>query len=227
MNAKIAVSIPARTVCDARRMVRKAKQFGADLAEMRLDYLNRGESLGELARAEKMPLIATYRSRKTGGSREVEQDRYVENLIVTAEEGFDYVDVQTGTRDLRYVVNKIHRLGSKTIVSHHDFQKTPTSAQLDAILRLCRASGAGIAKIVTTARKLEDNLRLLAFTQKASRHGRVICFGMGRFGTLSRILSPVYGAAFTFASLDEENPVAPGQLSVRRMRRIYDEMGCT
>jgi 3-dehydroquinate dehydratase type I len=172
-----------------------------------------------------MPLIATFRTRKSGGSREKRKDGYVENLIAAAEEGFDYVDVEIGTRDLRHVINKIHRIGAKTIVSHHDFQKTPTNAQLDTILRLCRASGAEIPKIVTTARKLEDNLRLLAFTQKASKDGSVICFGMGRIGTITRVLSPVYGATFTFASLDDEAPVAPGQISVQRMRRIYNEMG--
>ena len=225
MKPMIVVSIAARTSCNANRMVCKARKLGGDLAEIRLDYLNREESLGEISGAEKMPLIATFRMRKQGGRGEEEKHGNVENLVAAAEEGFDYVDVQIGTRNLRDVINKIHRLGAKIIVSHHDFQKTPTNAQLDRMLRLCRASGAEIPKIVTTARRLEDNLRLLAFTRKASKDGKVICFGMGRIGAMTRVLSPIYGAAFTFASLDDRSSVAPGQISVQRLRRIYNEMG--
>lgn len=82
-----------------------------------------------------------------------------------------------------------------------------------------------MSKLVTTVRRVDENLRLLALTYEAKRKGRVVCFGMGRLGAQSRILSPIYGATFTFASLDEQRTVAPGQISVERMRQIYKDMG--
>jgi 3-dehydroquinate dehydratase type I len=223
MKARIAVAIAARTADEATRMARKAYRLGGDLAEIRLDYLGRGESYEKIAKVDDIPLIATFRSKKRDSQQRKEKG-FADNLIVAAEAGFNYVDIEIETRNLNSVVNKIHRLGARTIVSHHDFQTTPSTPELDNVLRVCRASDAWMPKIVTTVRRLEDNLRLLSFIQKASKDGGLVCFGMGKIGIQSRIFSPIYGASFTFASLDER-PVAPGQISVMRMRRIYDEMG--
>jgi len=225
MRPKIAVSIPARTASEASRKVRSARRLGADLAEIRFDYLEREEPVEKIVRTEAMPLIATFRSRKNGGVRNSEEAERTDALIAAAEAGFNYVDVEMETRNLNAVIGKLRNAGTKTIVSHHDFTRTASDVQLRKVLQLCRNSGATLSKLVTTARKLEDNLRLLALTQEASRQGGLICFGMGRLGVQSRIFSPIYGAAFTFASLDGRRAVAPGQISVSRMRRIYAEMG--
>jgi 3-dehydroquinate dehydratase-1 len=224
MKARIAVVIAARTADEARRLAQKAHRLGGNLAEIRLDYLNKEESYEKITEVDGIPLIATFRSKKRDRQQQKEK-RFADNLIVAAEAGFNYVDIEMETRNLKSAVNKIHRLGSETIVSHHNFQITPPSPELDNVLRICRTSGAWMPKIVTTVRRLEDNLRLLSFIQRTSKDGDLVCFGMGKIGIQSRIFSPIYGASFTFASLDDERPVAPGQISVLKMRRIYDEMG--
>mgnify|MGYP006322735585 FL=1 len=46
---------------------------------------------------------------------------------------------------------------------------------------------------------------------------------MGDYGIISRILSTFYGnSPFTYASLEQS--IAPGQLSVIEMRRIYERI---
>lgn len=225
MKPRIAVSIPARTVSEASRMVGKARRLGADLAELRLDYLKRGEPVGKLAGSRQIPLIATFRSERNGGIRDFKEGERVDMLLAAAETGFNYVDIEMETKNLNAVVHKLSASGAKTIASYHDFARTPSDIALKKVLQLCRDSGASLCKLVATVRRLEDNLRLLAFTKKASKNGGVICFGMGRLGVQSRILSPFYGAAFTFASLDDERAVASGQIPISRMRRIYGEMG--
>jgi len=225
MRPKIAVSIPARTVSEASRMVRKARRLGADLAEIRLDYLNGDEPIEKLARIETSPLIATFLSSRNLGARRTKEAERVEALIAAAEAGFGYVDVEVETRNLRSVIDRLRKAGAKTIVSRHDFTGTPSDDELRKALQLCRGSGASLSKLVTTVRSLEDNLRLLALTREASRKSGLVCFGMGASGVSSRLLSPIYGAVFTFASLDESTTVAPGQIPVSRMRRIYAEMG--
>jgi len=225
MRPKIAVPIPARTVNEASRMVRKARRLGADLAEIRLDYLNRNEPIEKLAKIEPSPLIATFLSSRNRGARRTKEAKRIEALIAAAEAGFSYVDVEIETRNLRSVIDKLRKAGAKTIASHHDFTGTASHHELRKALQLCRGSCATLCKLVTMVRSLEDNLRLLALTREASRKSGLICFGMGELGIQSRLLSPIYGAAFTFASLDERTAVAPGQIPVSRMRRIYAEMG--
>ncbi len=56
---------------------------------------------------------------------------------------------------------------------------------------------------MTTAKTIEDNLTLLDFVSKASRRAKIVCFAMGEQGKISRLLSPMFGAFFTFASLEK------------------------
>ena len=46
-------------------------------------------------------------------------------------------------------------------------------------------------------------------------------FAMGEAGKLSRILSPLCGGYFTYASLETGKEAAPGQISVQEIREIY------
>jgi 3-dehydroquinate dehydratase-1 len=47
---------------------------------------------------------------------------------------------------------------------------------------------------------------------------------MGEHGISSRLLCTLYGGSpFTYASLD--NPLAPGQLDIVLMKKIYDKIG--
>jgi len=225
MRPRIAISIAASTPSEASRMLRKASRLGADLAEIRLDYLRKGGPIEKLVGTNEIPVIATFRSTRNGGARSVNEARRTEALVAAAKAGVSYVDVELETNKLDAVVNELHHIGAETIVSYHNFSRTPSDAELRKVLEVCRGSGARLSKLVTTARQLKDNLRLLSFTQEACMKGRIICFGMGRVGLLSRIFSPIFGSAFTFASLDDGRTVAPGQISLSRIRRIYREMG--
>jgi 3-dehydroquinate dehydratase-1 len=73
-------------------------------------------------------------------------------------------------------------------------------------------------KIIGKATSVEDNLKMLTLPQFAEKKGiQIVAFAMGRKGTISRILSPIFGAAFTFASLDEAT--APGQIPLDEMKK--------
>jgi 3-dehydroquinate dehydratase type I len=68
-----------------------------------------------------------------------------------------------------------------------------------------------VSKIVTTAKKTEDNRRVLRLYEEDPE--ALIAFCMGGAGTASRLASLQLGSPVTYASLPNE-PVAPGQLSV-------------
>jgi 3-dehydroquinate dehydratase type I len=52
----------------------------------------------------------------------------------------------------------------------------------------------------------------------------LVCFCMGEKGKVSRLLSPMFGAYFTFASLEGDS-TAPGQMSIAEMRNAYALLG--
>jgi 3-dehydroquinate dehydratase type I len=93
------------------------------------------------------------------------------------------------------------------------------------ILKQEISCGAAVCKIVTTAKKIEDNLTVLDFISAMPSRVKLVCFCMGENGKVSRLLSPMFGAFFTFASLERGNETASGQISIQDMRIAYNLLG--
>ena len=192
-----------------------------DLVEIRFDYREEELDLKKIKGASRRPLIATNRSYKEGGIREEPLSERLKILIEASEEGFQYVDLELFISGLEDEIKEISKNGTKIIGSHHDFMGTPTIELMENLHLKGRRAGADLVKIIGTATKKEDNLVYLTFNQ---RHPGNVSFGMGDEGIISRIISPLMGAAFTYASLGDKKS-APGQLSVSRLRDIYRLMG--
>ena len=80
-----------------------------------------------------------------------------------------------------------------------------------------------ICKIVGTARSHLDNLTYINFLRE-NHDVPLICFGMSQHGIISRVLSPLFGGAFTYASVEQGLETAPGQLTIRSLKDIYDAL---
>jgi 3-dehydroquinate dehydratase-1 len=111
------------------------------------------------------------------------------------------------------------------VISFHDFKKTPSLLELNTILNEMIDSHADICKIITTAQSMKDNLITLNFVSEASKKIKIVSFAMGDFGKHSRLVSPLFGAYFTFASLDEKRKTAKGQLTLQEMNLAYETLG--
>ncbi len=146
-------------------------------------------------------------------------------LLSAAKKDFAYVDVGLSTPKLRNFVSEVKAAGAKPIVSFHDFSQSLSLPELNNILEREIACGADVCKIVTTANQVEDNLKLLNFTSTACSKAKVVCFAMGELGKISRLLSPVFGGFFTFASLERGSETAAGQMTIREMRTAYELLG--
>jgi 3-dehydroquinate dehydratase len=48
---------------------------------------------------------------------------------------------------------------------------------------------------------------------------------MGELGKVSRLLSPLFGGFFTFASLERGNETASGQMTIQEMKAAYELLG--
>jgi len=110
------------------------------------------------------------------------------------------------------------------LVSHHDLTHTGTEEELVRLVERERGAGADICKVVTTASRASDNVVVLNVARRFAGQS-VISFAMGPLGIASRVLGPLAGGAFAYASLAAGHESAPGQLTVTELRQIYEALG--
>ena len=150
----------------------------------------------------------------------------MELLKEAVELGADYVDIEVRTEEalIEELSTKIgnHHGRTKWIISHHDFSGTPSERALRRKLDECNGTGADIVKIVTYANTVEDNLRVLGLIPHALRKGgEIIAFCMGELGRISRIMAPLLGSSFSYASLERGAESAPGQLTIEEIKGVF------
>jgi 3-dehydroquinate dehydratase type I len=225
LTIKVCVSIPPKTVEDALNLIEKADAQHADIIEIRLDRLTNHDRIVDIPGCSNTPLIATSKSTEQHGEFSVSETERQRLLIDAAQKGFEYVDVDLDTPNASKLVSKLQDVGAKPIVSFHDFHQTCSLPELYRILEEEIALGADVCKIITTAKYIEDNLLTLDFVSKASNKTKIVCFAMGELGKLSRLLSPVFGAFFTFSAIDENRKTAKGQITIQEMRQAYRALG--
>ncbi|MGQ9542523.1 MAG: type I 3-dehydroquinate dehydratase [Candidatus Bathyarchaeia archaeon] len=219
MRPNICVSIMPKTPIEAERLWIESVNSGADYVEVRLDHLNEPIKFEGLQSTPDVVTIATDRTNcKSRG-----EERF-QILLREAEEGFDYIDLDISTRHLSEKMEDLRKYGAKIILSHHDWERTPTVEELENILEIMSMKRADAYKLVTTARNLYDNLLILNFLQQASSRFKIVCFAMGELGKVSRVLSPIFGGLFTIASLKAGDETAPGQISIGDLKTIYEKM---
>jgi 3-dehydroquinate dehydratase type I len=225
LTIKICVAVPPKTVDEAFELIQKTEAEHADLIEVRLDSLNNHDHIATIPSCSKTPLIATNKSTKQHGNFSGNETERQNILVDAARNGFEYVDVDLGTPNQTELIRNLHEAGAKVIVSFHDFEQTPPMSKLGKVLDEELALGADVCKIITTARSVEDNRITLDFVSEASKKAKIVCFAMGELGKHSRLVSPVFGAFITFASLDEKRKTAKGQLTIQEMNSAYEALG--
>jgi len=185
---------------------------GAELVELRLDYVVRAVNIKRLVDERPGPVIVACRREQDGGRWErSEQDRIM--LLRSAiANGVEYVDLEED------IASQIPRFGkTKRIISYHNFDETPDD--LREIHDRCASHDADIVKVATTANNPHDNVRVLALISESEVPTVAMC--MGDMGIPSRILAGKFGAPFTYATFHKERALAPGQLSYEEMKDVY------
>lgn len=79
---------------------------------------------------------------------------------------------------------------------------------------------AAAYKIVTTAHKPSDNLRVLSLAKSLSRTP-VVMLAMGEAGFPTRVLSTAFGGLFTYAAPNAAAGTASGQASAHQLRHTF------
>lgn len=191
---------------------RALAERGAELVELRLDWLGRLPDLGRLLTDRPCPVVITCRRRMDQGRWRGTEDQRRTILRSAIVDGADYVDLEDD------IAGEIPRYGdTKRIISHHNFKETPPDLE-DIYENMCKRD-PDIIKLVTMANAPEDNIRLLRLVKKSKIP--MIGFCMGELGLTSRILTGKYGAPFTYAGYSSERSLAPGQPSFEEMKHVY------
>jgi 3-dehydroquinate dehydratase type I len=222
VTARICVSILPKTNLEALSLIEKAEKAQADLIEVRLDCLEISRKLSDVSASTKIPLIATNKLQSEKGFFAGTESERQQTLLNAAKNGFEYVDVDLSSPKHKETISQLKLLGAKPIVSYHKFDGALNVSAMEKVLDEEISSGASICKIVTTAKQIEDNLPTLSFVSFASSKAKLVCFCMGEHGKISRLLSPLFGAFFTFASLEKGIETATGQMSINEMRAAYN-----
>jgi len=185
---------------------------GADLTEMRLDFIGRSIDLRRLLAKRHTPVLVTCRRREDGGRWDRTEDERLMILRAAIASGVDYVDLEAD------IAGAIPRYGStKRIVSLHNFDFTPTD--LEEIHAELANLDADIVKIATMANSFEDCLRMMQLVRSSTTPTIGIC--MGEIGMVTRILALHLGAPLTYCAMSSDRKLAPGQIAFDLMKHLY------
>ena len=159
---------------------------------------------------------------------EMKASQEVESKLITAiHAGAAFVDLEIEAPPMmsKRLRRETRENGTVFVRSYHDYKGTDSIEALKALTEKCFAIGADIAKIVTMAapctggNQSPDVDRVLSLYDHFDP-AKLIAFAMGDAGKISRIQCLAKGSPFTYASLNEADAAAPGQMTTREMRDI-------
>jgi 3-dehydroquinate dehydratase/shikimate dehydrogenase len=185
---------------------------GAELVELRLDYISSRVNIQRLLKDRPCKTVITVRREQDGGKYTGSEEARLIMLREAIACGVDYIDLEDD------IAGQIPRFGkTRRIISYHSFRNTPDN--LRELHTRLKSLDADIVKIATMANQPHDNLRVLEMMQESDSPTIGMC--MGDIGTASRILAPKFGAPFTYATFHHERALAPGQLSYEQMVKVF------
>lgn len=195
----------------------KAVNLGADIVELRIDALDNPDpdKIRGLMDKIEHKIIATNRMQQEGGFFQGSERERTQILIEVAEMA-DYVDIELKT-DEKYR-SKVLQASKSSIVSFHDFEKTPELEELLKVVSMEHQLG-DLAKFAVMPSHLQDTLVVL---EVLLQFPHTIGISMGNLGRYTRIIAPLFGSPLTYASMDAGS--APGQLDIQTTKKIIHQL---
>jgi shikimate dehydrogenase/3-dehydroquinate dehydratase type I len=224
----IVVTLPARTIDEARKEIEEAVDSGADLCEIRFDRFPHEE----LARVSELfpcrvPIVATLRSRAEGGEADDDPESRARILAGLAHHPFRWIDAELA-RDMP-AAEALPTSGSLgLIVSSH----TRSPVRRADWARLVReAVPAGSFRKVVVPASVGQLLRELIPALPPPEESPLVALTTGASGPLLRAWSRRFGFPIVYAALpvratEEALPaVEPSQIPVDRLKPYLEAEG--
>ena len=214
-QTKITIPIFQETSVDVIKVANDCIDKGADILEFRIDAL-KNHDIGEIRDTIKeidFPMIATNRISSEGGSFKGFEEQRV-NILYQCSDIVDFVDIELQTKD--EYIELIQNTNAKSIISYHDFEKTPDLNEIMYIVDKEHELG-DIAKVAFMPQDLEDTLTILAVLSHCED---TIAISMGDLGSYTRVMASKFNSPITFAA--GTDVTAPGQIDIETMKALLN-----
>ena len=214
-QTKIAIPIFQAKKEDVIKVAEDCIEKGADVLEFRIDALDNPnfKDIQEIIEEINFPMIATNRISSDGGSFKGTEEERIDILLKCAPL-VDYVDIELQSDD-KYI-KQIHDTGVTTIVSYHDFHKTPEINEIMYIVEKEQKLG-DIAKVAFMPNDLDDTLKILAILSHCEN---TIAISMSDLGSYTRVMASKFDSPITFAA--GTDVTAPGQIDIETMKSLLN-----
>jgi 3-dehydroquinate dehydratase, type I len=232
---KIAVPITGKNEAEIIKQAENIYQEQPDLVEWRIDFFdgvtdkNALKEAGQKLRQalKDLPILTTFRTKGEGGELDLSDEKYFEICQNVLDIGqTDALDIERYHDEtmVKNIVDAAKKVQIATIMSNHDFHKTPDQDDIVSRLTSMVEIGADVAKIAVMPQSTQDVLTLLSATNEANEKlsQPVITMSMGDLGKVSRIAGEVFGSAITFATVGKAS--APGQIPIVNLRNDLSDL---
>jgi len=227
----LAVPIGASNFEQAARQIKAAKAGGAEILELRTDYLenlsfNLVKNLiaeAKSAAAPELPTIVTCRDKKQGGVIDYPLQLRIDILTSALKAGAEFIDFEyekflSAENQEKIKVALSQSSKGRLIMSAHNF-KTKFDNISKVYRHITTLCPAAIPKLVYTANHINDCFDAFDLLHNTSGERSIWC--MGEAGLISRIFAKKLNSFVTFASIDDKSATAPGQLTIEQFKKLY------
>lgn len=219
---RICIALGLPDVPTLMEHARREAEAGETFLEFRLDFLDHpcDGARAITAFLQQFPdsiIVATCRRHQNHGKFNGSIEEQLAVLDLAVRSGAQAVDIEIETAEGAQDRLSQFRGRAEIIVSYHNFEATPP---MDTVVSRMMRVSADAYKMVTTARKPSDNVRVLAAAKALPKY-RVVVLAMGELGFPTRVLSPVFGGIYTYAAPMQAEGTAAGQVSARYLRHLY------
>lgn len=226
----LAVPISAQNLNDAEKQIKAACSAGAEIIELRTDFLvhlsvDLALQVIDAAKrlAPKLPVIVTCRDYHQGGTLRHPGVLRTNVLAAAVRAGVEFVDIEYENFLSVAVSGKISLAlssGSDTrlILSAHNFQ-TKFKNIKKLYWEIVNSADKTVPKLVYSAHNINDCFDVLDLLH--DRKGDLIAFCMDEPGLITRVIAKKLDAFLSFSSIDEKAATAPGQPTVARMKNVF------
>ena len=129
-----------------------------------------------------------------------------------------YLEILTlKERDIKNIIKLAKENNIKTIISNHDFNKTPSKKHIVYIINKMIKLKCDISKVAYMPKNKKDVINLLEAVSEI-KDFPIIAISMGKLGIITRI----FGSVITFASAKSSS--APGQIEAMKLKYILDNL---
>ncbi len=242
---KICVPLVATDMEMLAKEAKHAELAPCDLVEWRVDHyiFTIAERMRELRELElpreglrairsqtSKPVIMTMRTSEEGGMLELGRRDYytvIRDIIENEDTHPDILDIEAFDTDdedgfdrVEFIADMARENGIATILSNHDFNKTPPVEEIVKRICIMDKLGADLPKVAYMPQTEEDVYKVIEAARVTSEYcdKPFIALAMGDEGLPTRICCGQQGSAVTFATIGQAS--APGQVEVNRMRTL-------